>query len=384
MLDTHAIRKAIKPAIVNCRQKEASMPRVSRMIVHDQVDVYHVMSRTALDGYPLLAFKKDYLVELIKHMANLFFTEIFGYCVMGNHFHALVKMIPEYHFTDEEVKKRLVRFYGEKKAPVGEAQLPMMRQKLASLAEFVREIKVNFTRFYSKRNGRRGYFWRDRFKSLIVERGETLVNCLAYIDLNPVRVGIVDKSEDYRWNSLGYHLQTGNKDGFLSTDFGLGTFNVKSKKERVRRYRKYVYEAGAIQPGDSLLFEIRISWPNPASIAPRANRILAQPSPNGFPADRGNDSLFLCLLGNFIVGKFGKRKTELLGQLTGKGLDRHNDLRGKKRWTFRAVAFPGVQPGVAQKNAFSIWRQSAAANQAAGQFACLNTLQQQGERPWPV
>ena len=103
-----------------------------------------------------------------------------------------------------------------------------------------------------------------------------------------------------------------------------------------------------------LLFEIRISWPNPASIAPRANRILAQPSPNGFSADRGNDSLFLCLLGNFIVGKFGKRKTELLGQLTGKGLYSHNDLRGKKRWIFRAAAFPGVQPCVAQKNAFAI------------------------------
>jgi putative transposase len=226
------------------------MPRVSRMIVQDQVAVYHVMSRTALDGYPLQAFEKDYLVDLIKRMANLFFTEIFGYCVMGNHFHVLVKTIPEHHFTDDEVKKRLVRFYGEKKTPVDETQLPMMRQKLASLSEFVREIKVNFTRFYNKRNGRRGYFWGDRFKSLIVESGETLVNCLAYIDLNPVRAGIVDKPEDYRWNSLGYHLQTGNKDGFLSTDFGLATFNVKSKKERVRRYRKYVYEAGAIQPGD--------------------------------------------------------------------------------------------------------------------------------------
>ena len=96
----------------------------------------------------------------------------------------------------------------------------MIRQKLASLSEFVREIKVYFDRFYNKRHGRRGYFWGDRFKSVIVERGETLVNCLAYIDLNPVRAGIVDKPEDYRWNSLGYHIQTNNKDDFLSTDFG--------------------------------------------------------------------------------------------------------------------------------------------------------------------
>jgi putative transposase len=114
----------------------------------------------------------------------------------------------------------------------------------------MREIKVNFTRFYNKRHGRRGYFWGDRFKSVIVEEGETLINCLAYIDLNPVRAGIVERPEDYRWNSLGYHIQSNNKDGFLSTDFGLKQFNVKSEADRVRLYRKYVYETGAIPQAD--------------------------------------------------------------------------------------------------------------------------------------
>jgi len=159
-------------------------------------------------------------------------------------------VIPEDRFSDEEVKERLELFYGEKKAAIGEGQLPFIREKLASLSEFVREIKVNFTRFYNKRHGRRGYFWGDRFKSVIVEKGETLINCLAYIDLNPVRARIVDRPEDYRWNSLGYHIQANNKDGFLSTDFGLQAFNVKSEKERVRRYREYVYETGAILPSD--------------------------------------------------------------------------------------------------------------------------------------
>jgi hypothetical protein len=226
------------------------MPRTSRMIIQNEAAIYHVMSRTALDGFPLQALEKDYLVELIQRMGNLFFTEIYGYCLMGNHFHLLVKMIPEHQFTNDEVKDRLVGFYGEKRVPVGEGQLPIFRQKLASLSEFVREIKVNFTRFYNKRHGRRGYFWGDRFKSLIVEQGETLINCLAYIDLNPVRAGIVEKPEDYRWSSIGYHIQTSNKDDFLTTDFGLKEFNVKSKNERMRRYRQYVYEAGGIQPGD--------------------------------------------------------------------------------------------------------------------------------------
>ena len=95
-----------------------------------------------------------------------------------------------------------------------------------------------------------GDFWGDRFKSVIVENGETLINCLAYIDLNPIRAGLVERPEDYRWNSLGYHIQTGNKDNFLSLDFGLKEFGVLDAGERLRRYRRYVYEAGALDRAD--------------------------------------------------------------------------------------------------------------------------------------
>jgi len=77
-----------------------------------------------------------------------------------------------------------------------------------------------------------------------------------------LRAGIVERPEDYRWNSLGYHIQTNNKDDFLSLDFGLKEFGpggirsavkgefhwagVMDTKERLRRYRRYVYEAGAV------------------------------------------------------------------------------------------------------------------------------------------
>ena len=45
-------------------------------------------------------------------------------------------------------------------------------------------------------------------------------------------------------------MQTGNKEDFLSLDFGLKEFGVKASKERLRRYRRYVYEAGAIKRSD--------------------------------------------------------------------------------------------------------------------------------------
>jgi len=79
-----------------------------------------------------------------------------------------------------------------------------------------------------------------------VDNGETLINCLAYIDLNPIRAGIAKKPEEYRWCSLGYHVQTKNRDRFLSTDFGLKEFSFEGDKARFAHYRRFVYEKGGI------------------------------------------------------------------------------------------------------------------------------------------
>ena len=95
-------------------------------------------------------------------------------------------MLSAHEFTDQEIKKRFVGFYGKDRV-FAEGLIPSLREKLSNLSEFVREIEVNFARYYNRRHNRRGYFWGDRFKSVIVDKGETLVNCLAYIDLHPVK-----------------------------------------------------------------------------------------------------------------------------------------------------------------------------------------------------
>ena len=221
------------------------MPRTQRLIINDETAVYHVMSRTALDGFPLGDVEKDFMLDLIRRFSTLYFVEILGFCLMGNHFHILVRMFPEHKYSDEDIQKRYERFYGDD-SMFAAGWIPFLREKLASLSEFVKEIKQSFSRYYNKTHHRRGTLWGERFKSLIVENGETLINCLAYIDLNPIRAGLVDRPEDYRWNSLGYHIQTGNKDNFLSLDFGLKEFGVVGTEERLKRYRRYVYEAGAV------------------------------------------------------------------------------------------------------------------------------------------
>ena len=147
-----------------------------------------------------------------------------------------------------EIVKRYKLRYGEEKI-ISEGQSPFFREKWSDVSEFMKETKSAFSRYYNKKHKRWGFFWGERFKSVIVEKGITLINCLAYIDLNAVRAGIVDKPEEYRWCSLGYHVQTNNKGDFLSYNFGLEEFNVKGFEAKLKRYRKFVYGKWASKEG---------------------------------------------------------------------------------------------------------------------------------------
>ena len=224
------------------------MPRKARMVVKGESAVYHVMSRTALEGFVLGDIEKDYLLQLIKHFSSIYFTEILVYCLMGNHFHVVVRIHPSERYSDDDISERYTRYYQNDKTKTSPlpAQRPMLREKWENLSEFMKEIKQSFSRFYNKKHHRRGFFWSDRFKSVLVENGETLINCLAYVDLNPVRAGIVDKPDDYRWNGLGNHLQNANHDDFLSLDFGLEAAIELSNEQKVTQYKKFVYDVGSL------------------------------------------------------------------------------------------------------------------------------------------
>jgi REP element-mobilizing transposase RayT len=225
--------------------KEAFMSRLPRFLRKDKTTVYHVVSRTALDGLPMKADEKDYMLELIRTFSKLFFVDILGFCIMGNHLHLVCRVYPEDEVSDEEVKRRYKEYYGEDRF-ISANDIEYYRKRWTSLSELVKDIKQGFSKYYNHKHNRKGFFWGDRFKSLIVEEGHTLVNLLAYVDLNPIRAGIVKRPEDYRWSSLGYHIQTGNKDDLLSLDFGLRDWEEDDPSEIVRKYREFVYETGAL------------------------------------------------------------------------------------------------------------------------------------------
>ena len=188
---------------------------------------YHVMSRTAGGEMVFGEVEKEAFRRLMWRLARFSGVEILTYALMGNHFHILVK-VPERakflkRFEGEGGEERLLEHLSllyskaylvslqQEIARVREAGreeevqliLDTFRKRFCDLSCFVKELKERFSRWFNKHHERRGTLWMDRFKSVLVEDGEALRTMALYIDLNPVRAGLVEDPKNYRWTGYG-------------------------------------------------------------------------------------------------------------------------------------------------------------------------------------
>jgi putative transposase len=188
---------------------------------------YHVMSRTAGGEKLFGEVEKEAFRRLMWRLARFSGVEILTYALMGNHFHILVKVPERAKFLkrfegeggEERLLEHLSLLYSKgylaslrlEIARVREAgreeevqlMLETFRKRFCDLSSFVKELKERFSRWFNKHHDRRGTLWMDRFKSVLVEDGEALRTMALYIDLNPVRAGLVEDPKDYRWTGYG-------------------------------------------------------------------------------------------------------------------------------------------------------------------------------------
>jgi REP element-mobilizing transposase RayT len=154
---------------------------------------------------------------------------VLAYCVMSNHFHILLEVppMPEGGISDELLLQRLAATSTEAyvatvakelldaKAAGNDAYVEEIRRRytyrMHNLSEFMKALLIRFTRWFNRRHERRGTLWEERFKSVIVEGGLAARTMAAYIDLNPVRAGMVKDPADYRWSSYGEAVGGGAK-----------------------------------------------------------------------------------------------------------------------------------------------------------------------------
>ncbi len=185
---------------------------------------YHVMSRTCGGEVFFDDVEKEALRRVLWRMAEFCGLKVVTYCVMENHFHLLAEVpqrdswLQRFEGPQGEAKllehlrilysKTYVGLLRDELADLRQRGLEtQVQQKLAAikrrfceLSLFVKEVKERFSRWFNKRRGRKGTLWMDRFKNVLVEgKGEALRTMTAYIDLNPVRAGLVKDPKDYRW-----------------------------------------------------------------------------------------------------------------------------------------------------------------------------------------
>ncbi len=241
---------------------------------------YHCISRVVDRRFVLGAEEKEKFRTLMRMQENFTGCRVVSYCLMGNHFHLLLEVPPMVGggLSDGQLLKRLSALYNDALVAEVAKELSEARQqvkeergeesvlvgriherftyRMHDLGEFMKGLLQRYTQWHNRTHSRTGRLWEDRFKSVIVEDGVAAKTMAAYIDLNPVRAGIVKDPAEYRWSSYGEAIGGGAKGGGKKARAGLvralrahkggGADDSLWTKDVSREYRNIVM-AGAVE-----------------------------------------------------------------------------------------------------------------------------------------
>ena len=116
------------------------------------------------------------MLALLQNHAKERDVQVHSYVLMSNHLHLLL-------------------------APLQNDSLPKMMQAVGR----------SYVLYFNKRHGRSGTLWEGRYRSSLIQTERYFLACMAYIDLNPVRAGMVAQAADYLWSSHGHYIGRQNE-----------------------------------------------------------------------------------------------------------------------------------------------------------------------------
>ncbi len=134
--------------------------------------LHHVIQR-GNNRQAIFVDPQDYetMQALLVDSAQKFRVAVHAYALMGNHFHLLV-------------------------TPADSEALPRMMQAVGR----------SYVRYFNQRHGRSGTLWEGRYRSTLIQSERYLLACMVYIDLNPVRAGLVARPTEWPWSSHAHYL----------------------------------------------------------------------------------------------------------------------------------------------------------------------------------
>ena len=128
--------------------------------------VYHVTARGNRQE-PIFVDDADrrLFLDLLDQAFERFDASALAYCLMGNHYHLV------------------------------------LRTRQPNLSALMRHVNGIFTQRMNRRHGKVGHLFQGRFKAILVDRDAYLLEVCRYVDLNPVRAGLVASARDWPWSS---------------------------------------------------------------------------------------------------------------------------------------------------------------------------------------
>ena len=246
--------------------------RMARLKGHadEPAAFYHCISRVVDRRFAFGNAEKESFVKIMRGYEDFCGVRLLTFCIMSNHFHALVEVPrrppPELLPSDAELVRRirgiecphvaanveqdlaLFRLAGDHQA--AEAVREKFFRRMWDVSWYMRLLKQRVTQRINSRNGRTGTLWEGRFRSVLVEaNGSILATIAAYIDLNPIRAGIVHDPKEYRWSGYGQAVAGGKlaRQGLaIAISFRLPSSGNKNSSSRraLALYRSYLYESG--------------------------------------------------------------------------------------------------------------------------------------------
>ncbi len=150
------------------------MPRTARLTIKN--GCYHIITRGNQRQFVFID-SRDYerYLRILNKYKKRYKFKLYCFCLMPNHVHLII-----------EVKR------------------PCMLNKI------MRGLNLSYTLYFNSKYKKIGHLWQDRFKSKIIEKDAYLLECINYIETNPLRSSLVSSINEYRWSSHNLRKTSNN------------------------------------------------------------------------------------------------------------------------------------------------------------------------------
>ena len=166
--------------------------------------VYHGTSR---GNAKKLIFKDDeergIFLEILHEVNKRYNWMCHAYCLMNNHYHLVIE------------------------TPDG------------NLSKGMRQLNGVYTQAFNKRHESVGHIFQGRYKAILIQKESHLLKVSRYVELNPVRAGIVKEPEGWEWSSYKAFVGTEKPHPCHTTGWILSQFGTR-KKQAEKKYKKFI------------------------------------------------------------------------------------------------------------------------------------------------